>query len=162
MTRVGAVGVTVDDGGKPSPRPYQPPEHLWPATPRGVHRARHALAARLAEWGWSELTDDAGLVLSELMTNAQTHGRMRARKIGTSFLRSTAGVVVEVHDARRELPVLAQADDADEHGRGLAIVEAVTGGQWGVISRQGDPGKVVWGMCALRCGAINSEPGTPG
>jgi serine/threonine-protein kinase RsbW len=91
----------------------------------------------------SELADDAGLVLSELMTNAQRHGRVPDRRIGTSFLRVKEGVVIEVHDARSERPVLTKAEETDERGRGLAIVEAITDGRWGVTDRDG-PGKVVW------------------
>src|ERR1700712_3261566 len=100
------------------PRRYTPPQRLWPATPAGVHRARHALTATLAEWGMSELADDAGLVLSELMTNAQKHGRVPDRETGTSFLRTDEGVILEVHDARTERrPVRLDAGDSDEQGR---------------------------------------------
>src|SRR5258708_6558768 len=82
------------------PRQYTPPQRLWPTSPSGVHKARHALVSQLAAWGMSELADDAGLVLSELMTNAQRHGHVADRSIGTSFLRVKDGVRVEVHDAR--------------------------------------------------------------
>lgn len=131
------------DPNRPSPLPYTPPQRLWPATPNGVHKARHKLVTMLAEWGLSELAEDAGLVLSELMTNAQRHARVPGRQIGTNFYPVSAGIVVEVHDASAERPTPVQAGDADEQGRGLAIVEAVTDGQWGVTDREG-PGKVVW------------------
>jgi hypothetical protein len=34
-----------------------------------------------------------------------------------------------------------------ESGRGLALVDALTGGQWGVAGRVG-VGKMVWAVCA--------------
>ena len=56
---------------------YTWPERLWPATPEGVHEARHALVATLCtwggEWGRASLVDNAALVLAELMANAQRH-----------------------------------------------------------------------------------------
>lgn len=123
--------------------PYTPPQRLWPATPGGVHRARHMLVGTLAEWELAELADDAALVLSELMANAQQHGHVPDREIGVSLFRIPDGVVIEVHDARPEHPVLRRAADSDEHGRGLAIVDSLTSGHWGVTPREG-PGKVVW------------------
>ncbi|WNI17038.1 ATP-binding protein [Actinacidiphila sp. ITFR-21] len=132
------------DYEKDQPRVYTPPQRLWPATPAGVHRARHTLTDQLAEWGMAELADDAALVLSELMTNAHRHGRLTDHEIGTSFLRADQGVILEVHDARPERPAVNTAlDPTAEHGRGLTIVDAVTDGCWGVTDRDG-PGKVVW------------------
>jgi serine/threonine-protein kinase RsbW len=126
------------------PQQYMPPEQLWPATPKGVHRARHALVAALKEWGAvDDLADTASLVLSELMTNAQTHGHVPGRQIGTNFVRVRHGCYIEVHDASGEAPAVVKAADSDEHGRGLAIVDSLTDGRWGVAGREG-PGKVVW------------------
>ncbi|MFC4035186.1 ATP-binding protein [Streptomyces polygonati] len=130
------------------PRPYTPPQRLWPATPRGVNEARHALAEKLTEWSLPELADSASLVLAELMTNAQKHGWVDGRSIGVSVSRIDTGVLIEVHDARGEhLPRLVAASLTDVGGRGLAIVDAVTGQRWGVMEREG-PGKVVWAVCS--------------
>ena len=131
--------------GMPTARPYRPPQRLWPATPYGVHRARHALAETLAEWGRSELVDAAGLVLSELMGNAERHGRVEGRSTGVSVVGVEDGVLLEVHDTRDEQPTPGQAGALDEQGRGLLLVDALTGGRWGVAERQG-PGKVVWAL----------------
>lgn len=130
------------------PRRYTPPQVLWPSTPKGVHRARSALSDTLTGWGMPELIDAAGLVLAELMTNAYKHGRVGGRSIGTSFLRADEdgpGVVIEVHDSRTEEPTLVKALDEEESGRGMAIVDAMTGKRWGVVARPG-PGKVVWAV----------------
>jgi anti-sigma regulatory factor (Ser/Thr protein kinase) len=130
------------------PPGYLPAQQLWPATARGVRRARHALAATLAEWGVPELTDQACLVLSELMTNALRYGFVPDRSIGTSFLPAGPGVRLEVHDTRGEArPALAHPTDSDERGRGLTIVDSLTDHRWGVTERLG-PGKIVWAVVA--------------
>jgi two-component sensor histidine kinase len=113
-----------------------------------VHQARADLLAVLTGWGLAGVVDDATLVLGELMTNALRHGRVGDRRIGTTFSRTPHGdgVVLEVHDAHDGVPVLKDADELAEHGRGLAIVDALTSGHWGVADREG-PGKVVWAVC---------------
>jgi hypothetical protein len=129
---------------------YSWPERLWPATPEGVHDARHALVATLdtwgGEWGGQSLVDSAALVLTELMANAQRHAWVPGRSIGTTFHPVPAGVLIQVHDADGDSrPALADATADDEQGRGLMIVNAITHGQWGVSDRQG-PGKSVWAL----------------
>lgn len=116
---------------------------VWPATPLSVRRARHELEAALAAWGLGALNDTAALVLSELMTNAVTHGKVPGRGVGTLFVRQGEGVRIEVHDCGEGKPDLRMpAEDADG-GRGLALVDAVTEQRWGVVGRVG-PGKAVW------------------
>lgn len=119
------------------------PVTLWPATPHSVRRARHALLTLLDAWELGGIGDSAALVLSELMTNAVRHGHVSGRGIGTRFVRHANGLRIEVHDCADAKPELQSPEDTSEHGRGLALVEVVTGGRWGVTARQG-PGKVVW------------------
>ncbi|WP_327290566.1 ATP-binding protein [Streptomyces sp. NBC_01198] len=130
--------------------PYTPAQILWPATPRGVHQARHSLERRLAEWGRPDLAPVAGLVLTELMTNACQHAAVEGRRTGVSVLPVPGGVRIEVHDpadlAAGE-PTVRAAPPEDERGRGLALVDTLTGHRWGVTDRDG-PGKVVWAVCA--------------
>ncbi|MFI0721662.1 ATP-binding protein [Streptomyces sp. NPDC021224] len=123
---------------------------FWPRTPRSVGRARRELTGVLDEWGLSELTETAGLVLSELLTNAVVHTRIAGRGVQTRYARTADGVRIEVHDAdadRRPEPRAATTDD--ERGRGLALVAALTGPDgWGVTDRNG-VGKLVWATVAL-------------
>jgi hypothetical protein len=119
------------------------PLRLWPATARSVNRARHEVEAALHRWGLGELADTAALVLSELMTNAVQHGRVGGRMVGTQAVRIADGVRIEVHDARDTRPRVRAARADDEHGRGLALVDIVTGHRWGVLDREGQ-GKLVW------------------
>lgn len=117
---------------------------LWPATSRSVHRARHVLVEKLNAWGMGGLVDVAALVLSELLTNSVRHGRVDGgREVGTRFIREDSGIRIEVHDASSEKPEMREPSADDDSGRGLLLVEALTGGRWGVSDRDG-VGKLVW------------------
>ncbi|MFG1806121.1 ATP-binding protein [Streptomyces sp. NPDC049040] len=123
-------------------------QKTWPRSVRSVTRARHLLAHQLDAWGLPRLADAAEVVVSELVTNAVNHARSpRGHLIGTSFERLDGGVRIEVHDASERKPERRKASEDEEYGRGLALVDALTGGQWGVSVREG-PGKVVWAVCA--------------
>jgi serine/threonine-protein kinase RsbW len=131
--------------------PYLPAQILWPATPRGVHRARHSLERQLALWQLADLAPVAGLVLTELMANAWRHGTAPGRRTGVSVLPVPGGVRIEVHDSmgpEEGEPTLCEASADAERGRGLALVDTLTDSRWGVTHRDG-PGKVVWATCTL-------------
>lgn len=118
---------------------------FWPRSPRTVGRARRELAGVLDEWGLEELNATACLVLSELLTNAVVHARVPGRGVRTCYTRMADGLRIEVHDADPDRrPALRTATTEDERGRGLALVEALTGpGGWGVSDRKGI-GKLTW------------------
>lgn len=123
---------------------------FWPRTPRSVGRARRELAGVLDDWGLAELNEAAGLVLSELLTNAVVHTRIAGRGVQTRYARTPDGIRIEVHDADADhRPEIRPATEDDERGRGLALVSAVTGPDgWGVADRDG-VGKLVWATLAL-------------
>ena len=106
------------------------------AVPSARRVLREALSAR-----HEELTDDAALVATELMTNAVLHGRQ------PTVLRVIDGgdhVRVEVQDTSTDLPVLPQHSATAMTGRGLALV-AQLADSWGVAPPVGGAtGKVVW------------------
>ncbi|WP_329133944.1 ATP-binding protein [Streptomyces sp. NBC_01476] len=118
----------------------------WPHDPRSVGPARHELRRALEAWGLGELADQAELVLSELLTNAVRHGiPAEGREIETRYKCIGAGVRIEVHDTNESRPVLQKAAADAESGRGLSLVDAVTGSRWGVSERDG-VGKLVWAV----------------
>lgn len=122
-------------------------EKMWPPAPLSVGRARRLLAVHLVEWGLPQLSDCAELVVSELVTNAVTHAHPPyGNVISTRFERLDAGVRIEVHDSSDNKPERRNASAEEESGRGLGLVDVLTGGHWGVSDRDG-PGKMVWAVC---------------
>lgn len=118
----------------------------WPHSARCVAVARRELRQELAAWGLNRLTETAELVLSELFNNAVRHARSpRGRQIETRYERTPGGVRIEVHDANGNWPELRKVTADEECGRGLLLVDALTGSQWGVSEREG-VGKQVWAV----------------
>ena len=123
-------------------------EKLWPPAPLSVGRARQFLARHLDAWGLPQLTDSAQVIVSELVTNALTHAHPPYGKlIATRFERLESGVRIEVHDSSDSKPERREACAEAESGRGLGLVDVLTGGHWGVSDRNG-PGKMIWAICA--------------
>ncbi|WP_435860598.1 ATP-binding protein [Streptomyces prasinus] len=121
------------------------------ATRRGARLARLLAAHQLTEWGHphgAEAHDTAVLVVAELAANAVLHGRVPGRDFSLSLARDDVrGVIrIEVSDTHPALPVPTAAAADEEHGRGLALVDALTA-CWGVTDRTG-PGETVWAECA--------------
>ncbi|MEV8543660.1 ATP-binding protein [Streptomyces sp. NPDC051572] len=88
---------------------------------------------RLGQWDLTTLTDDATLVVSELVTNAVKHGR--GRPVGLRVRRLAHELRIEVTDGTPTPARLRSAGLDDENGRGLLLVAAVAD-KWGV-SRDG-------------------------
>ncbi|WP_329140697.1 ATP-binding protein [Streptomyces sp. NBC_01476] len=132
----------------------------WRRTARCVSLARHELRLVLIGWELAGLTDAAELVLSELFTNAVRHARVpRDRLVETRYERLSSGVRIEVHDADETRPVVRAASMDAESGRGLALVDALTGGCWGVSVREG-AGKLLWAVVADD--GVEHRPGRDG
>lgn len=118
----------------------------WSCDRRSVGQARHQLAGVLDGWDLGHLAEPAVLVLSELLTNSVRHARVpRDRLIETRYERTADGVRIEVHDADEAAPVLQELSTDTESGRGLALVDALTAGRWGVAPRDG-VGKRTWAV----------------
>ncbi len=122
-------------------------EKMWPPAPQSVGRARKFLVRHLDAWELPQLADSAELILSELVTNALAHAHPPyGNLIATRLQRLDHGVRIEVHDANGSKPELRRDPDPDAvSGRGLALVDTLTEGHWGVSDREG-PGKVVWAV----------------
>ncbi|SEC92171.1 Anti-sigma regulatory factor (Ser/Thr protein kinase) [Streptomyces sp. 2231.1] len=109
-----------------------------------VHHIRRIVRSLLREWGLAELTFTVELGVSELVTNVVRH--VPDRRCTVVVARRTAGVRVEVTDGFRRLPSMPDAPDPEsESGRGLALLDALTG-KWGVTPWAGG-GKTVWFEC---------------
>lgn len=98
------------------------------------------------------IVDDTALCVSELVTNSCVHASGTGIGTGAGLLLVTnpAGVRATVFDTDVTLPVVREGYDA-EGGRGLWILDSVTGGRWGAERggwrtghRSGEGGKGVW------------------
>jgi serine/threonine-protein kinase RsbW len=85
------------------------------------------------------LADDVQLVVSELVTNAVTHG-LGAITVLVGV--SEGGVAVAVRDEGPGMPRAEDVEDGSMRGRGVALVARLAT-VWGVRQEPGG-GKVVW------------------
>ncbi|WUH97851.1 ATP-binding protein [Spirillospora sp. NBC_00431] len=136
--------------------------------PESVTAARHFAVCRLAEWDVSELADDVGLVVSELVTNALRHsgGTSRGRPgddvhhegvyddpadplgsapaaIRLRLSHEPPWLLCGIMDTSRAAPRRREPDYIAETGRGLHLVESFSV-RWGW--RALPHGKVVWAL----------------
>jgi anti-sigma regulatory factor (Ser/Thr protein kinase) len=143
------------------PRPMHPPPR-WPlkavldlgAVLTAPGCARAWTREILWEWDAAELTDDAELVASELVTNSVSACTGPDRAAIRLVLTLDQGeLAVLVRDDDPSAPVAAQPGAEDESGRGLLIVEHLSD-RCGWYPLQGArPAKVTW--------AVISRPGGP-
>jgi anti-sigma regulatory factor (Ser/Thr protein kinase) len=104
----------------------------------------------LTGWGLQALTDDAEMIVDELVVNAVLHGT-RARNPGAGLavlrlclLRRVGEVMLAVVDPGNETPMPRRPDWGGESGRGLQIVGALSH-VWGWSPIAGH-GKAVWAV----------------
>ncbi|MGW6688624.1 ATP-binding protein [Streptomyces sp. NPDC054961] len=106
------------------------------ATPAAVPLARRAVREHLG----AGASPDAELCVSELLTNALAH-LGEGTPVTLRITGRAARTRVELTDPDPREPVRRRAADADESGRGLALLAAVAL-EWGV--RPEGTGKTVW------------------
>lgn len=117
--------------------------------PRTVAEARRFTAATLTQWAVREvITQDAELVVSELVSNALRYGASRPGDAGGAYsawlglLREDDGVLCVVNDSSPCEPVVRTPDHFAESGRGLHIVDRLSR-SWGWTPPNAS-GKSVW------------------
>ncbi|MFJ2819079.1 ATP-binding protein [Streptomyces sp. NPDC087294] len=103
--------------------PPAPTRHTVVRAPRTVAVARNSARSILSAWRIEAARlDDALLIVSELLTNAFIHG---ADPVALSLRHCGGHLTVAVRDGGATIRQQPDADVLDEHGRGLAIVEAL-------------------------------------
>jgi len=108
-----------------------------------VPRARAAARGWCTEAGVNGMTEAVLLVLTELLGNAVTHARTPV----TVRLEATPTLIrIEVSDGSPDRPARRSAGPDESHGRGLAIVDAITECHWGCECSA--HGKLVWAEVA--------------
>jgi anti-sigma regulatory factor (Ser/Thr protein kinase) len=100
--------------------------------------ARAFLRSTLETWkldGFGEITE---LLVTELVANVVIHvGAPMTLRVQ----RATSAVRVEIDDPSPDVPVVRHPDAADEHGRGVLLVDQLATA-WGVEPHA--EGKTVW------------------
>jgi anti-sigma regulatory factor (Ser/Thr protein kinase) len=101
----------------------------------------------LWEWGLPGLSENAQLLVSELVTNAiQASPRHdQILPVHLWLFSDRSRLLIQVQDTNPDAPAPTGADDEDEGGRGLAIVAAVSAA-WGWHPAAGHRGKIVWAL----------------
>jgi PAS domain S-box-containing protein len=107
--------------------------------PESARSARQAVLEALAEAGRDDLADAAGLLVSELVTNAIVHARTA---IDLDVVAGPAGLRVAVRDRNPHLPALRHYGRAATTGRGLELVELMSDRHGTQLD--GHDGKTVW------------------
>lgn len=113
-----------------------------PATEQAASTARRLVQNALVGWRRSQLYEDAGIVVSELVTNAVQHAAESVRLRLHLLLNGKGCVNIAVVDDSPEVPVVQDPAIDAEAGRGLVIVEQLSR-RWGVDLQPGR-GKRVW------------------
>jgi CheY-like chemotaxis protein len=106
-------------------------------------RARALVREAVHDWGLTDIFDDAALVVTELVTNAVTHG---ASPFRLQLSRTTGAFRIEVVDEGEGTPEPQPQDFEAEGGRGIMLVDAMSS-SWGV--ENAPRGKLVWAEIAI-------------
>ena len=113
-----------------------------PATPHGIAAARHVVSALLPGWELPELSADAEILVSELVTNAYQHApRTDSVELELELERRANGVRIALADGTSIRPLIQELSNERQTGRGMEIVAAIATA-WGAEDHHG--GKRVW------------------
>jgi len=161
------------DCGARRPRVVRMPADWWDSPsavgcplsrgPQSARAARRLTRSTLREWGLSSLAEDAETIVGEFVANAVTHAAVAgagaaggawdagpadrtpaAENMGLRLLRRSGEVICAVLDPSDVAPVLKTPSGAEEAGRGLQMVDALSD-VWGWSPVTGR-GKAVWAI----------------
>ncbi|MER6912079.1 ATP-binding protein [Streptomyces sp. NPDC000594] len=132
-----------------------------PARVEYVSRARRLARVRLECWGIDgDVHDTVMLILSELVTNAVVHSG--SHLVACELLNGAERLRVSVRDQGCAPlgPHVCHTQAAEERGRGLLLVEAVSAA-WGAHETHRGTGRTVWAEVAHTAVPFGADfPGT--
>ncbi|WP_435887254.1 ATP-binding protein [Streptomyces antimycoticus] len=117
------------------------------ALPSRIGQVRRIVSAQLRYWHLDPLIDPAALAVTELLTNVHRHAEPD-KQCTVEIVLMRDRLTVSVRDQDPRLPRLRACDPVATHGRGLALVAAVSQ-SWGMHARDDGSGKVVWFTLAV-------------
>ena len=116
-----------------------------------VHDAREFTRSTLTGWQMAGLLDDAGVVVSELLSNALRYGvpgpvgrAPSPHPVWLGLLRRRGAVLCAVSDPGGDVPVVRTPDYFAESGRGLHVIDMLSE-SWGWTPPD-QAGKAVWAV----------------
>jgi anti-sigma regulatory factor (Ser/Thr protein kinase) len=113
-------------------------ETQLPSSVSSPQLARAFLRSTLETWSLDGFGDVTELLATELVANVVTHvGAPMTLRIQ----RNQSTMRVEIEDSSTDFPVVRHPEAAEEHGRGVLLVERLANA-WGVEPRA--DGKTVW------------------
>ena len=108
--------------------------------PNSVPAARHVAVQLLRSWRVPQDTDDAALLVTELVANVVDHVR-GAISLTLELAVSDGWLRIAVVDGSPIRPVVRGLDSGQSRGRGLMLVQAIAD-RWGAEEHRG--GKRIW------------------
>src|SRR3954452_4090729 len=111
-----------------------------PASVHSPATARHVVCELADAWGLPDLTEDAQLIASELVTNATRHGP-GSDPIELEVIHRGERLRIAVVDRSADRPQVLELSPEAPSGRGMAIVVALSS-DWGADDHHS--GKRVW------------------
>ena len=131
----------------PAPPASRRVTRSWRTVPESVPGARHHARTVLRNWELPAITEDAELIVSELVTNAIEATADDASTITLRLYADHDHLLIMVWDGSTQMPATRRALPDDIHGRGLMIVEALSEACGTAPSIDG--GKIAWARLCL-------------
>ncbi|GAA1068820.1 hypothetical protein GCM10009574_064380 [Streptomyces asiaticus] len=126
------------------------------ALPSRIGQVRRIVSAQLRYWHLDPLIDPAALGVTELLTNVHRHAEPD-KQCTVEIALMLDRLTVSVRDQDPRLPRVQVCDPFATHGRGLALVAAVSQ-SWGMHARDDGSGKVVWFTLAVPRPTATAKP----
>ncbi len=126
------------------------------ALPSRIGQVRRIVSAQLRYWHLDPLIDPAALGVTELLTNVHRHAEPD-KQCTVEIALMLDRLTVSVRDQDPRLPRVQACDPFATHGRGLALVAAVSQ-SWGMHARDDGGGKVVWFTLAVPRSTATAKP----
>lgn len=133
------MALTTDDFPGVSSHPAVEVARTFFPEGRGPADARRFVVGTLTDWRYTDLADDAAVIITELTTNAVIHARTEFT-VTVSCLPGDV-IRIAVRDASVVPPRPRRPGPLENSGRGLGLVAAIAA-DWGFDLL--DDGKVVW------------------
>lgn len=114
-----------------------------PAVPETARVGRELVRRAFSDWAMADRIDDGMTVISEMTSNAIKAAAGQTIEIRVS-LTEDRRPLLEVWDPSPLEPEVADPDELSENGRGLHIIDILSGGWCGHRKAAHGIGKVVW------------------